>query len=126
MYDIAFISYKEPNADKNWENLTSRFPWAKRISRVRGIHMAHIAAASKCFTNMFWVVDGDAEVLESFDFSFTTKETKDEGEFVDIEPYLVCEVVNEKEKAFKEYVDGSEKLRIPLRWISNRRKRWES
>ena len=75
MYDIAFISYKEPNADKNWENLISRFPWAKRISRVRGIHMAHIAAASKCFTNMFWVVDGDAEVLESFDFSFTTKET---------------------------------------------------
>lgn len=76
MYDIVFISYKEPNAEKNWTNLSKRFYWAKRIHRVRGIHNAHIAAARKCFTNMFWVVDGDAEILESFDFSYTTDQTK--------------------------------------------------
>ena len=76
MYDIVFISYKEPNADKNWEMLIKRFPWAKRVHGIQGIHRAHIAAASKCFTNMFWVVDGDAEILEDFDFSYTTKDTK--------------------------------------------------
>jgi hypothetical protein len=76
MYDIVFISYNELNAEKNWQNLTARFSWAKRVSGVTGIHRAHIAAASKCFTNMFWVVDGDAEILETFDFSYTTKETK--------------------------------------------------
>ena len=60
MYDIVFISYKEPNADDNWEALKSRFPNAKRIHGVKGIHQAHIAAANKCFTKMFWIVDGDA------------------------------------------------------------------
>jgi hypothetical protein len=75
MYDIVFISYNELNAEKNWQYLANRFPWAKRVSGITGIHRAHIAAASKCFTNMFWVVDADAEILESFDFSYTTKET---------------------------------------------------
>ena len=75
MYDIVFISYKEPNADANWKNLVQRFPWAKRVHGIKGIHNAHIAAAKKCYTNMFWVVDGDAEILESFDFTYTTKKT---------------------------------------------------
>ena len=72
MYDIVFISYKEPNAEENWELLSSRFPYAKRVHKVRGIHKAHIVAASKCFTNMFWVVDGDAKILDSFNFDYTT------------------------------------------------------
>lgn len=70
MYDIVFISYKEPNADANWERLKSRFPMAKRVHGVKGIHQAHIAGAKKCFTNMIWIVDGDAEVVDDFDFSF--------------------------------------------------------
>ena len=73
MYDIVFISYNEPNADENWERLSSRFPLAKRVHGVKGIHQAHIVAAKKCFTNMFWVVDGDAVILDTFDFSYKTK-----------------------------------------------------
>ncbi len=70
MYDIVFISYKEPNADINWQNLKSRFPMAKRVDKVKGIHAAHIQAANKSFTKMFWVVDGDAEILDSFEFDY--------------------------------------------------------
>ena len=73
MYDIIFISYNEPNADENWERLSSRFPLAKRVHGVKGIHQAHIVAAKKCFTHMFWVVDGDAVILDTFDFSYKTK-----------------------------------------------------
>jgi hypothetical protein len=73
MYDIVFISYNEPNADENWKRLSSRFPLAKRVHGVKGIHQAHIVAAKKCFTNMFWVVDGDAVILDTFDFSYKTK-----------------------------------------------------
>lgn len=73
MYDIVFISYNEPNADENWQRLQARFPLAKRIHGVKGIHQAHIAAAKKCYTNMFWVVDGDAVILDSFDFSYKTR-----------------------------------------------------
>lgn len=70
MYDIVFISYQEPNADENWIRLKSRFPFAKRVHGVKGIHQAHIAAASLCFTDMLWVVDGDAVVLDSFKFDY--------------------------------------------------------
>jgi len=69
MYDIAFISYNEPNAEENWINLKSKFSRAQRINGVKGIHQAHIAAAKKCFTKMFWVVDGDAVIQDDFNFS---------------------------------------------------------
>jgi hypothetical protein len=70
MYDIIFISYNEPNADENWKKLQSRFPFAQRIHGVKGIHQAHITAATRALTRMFWVVDGDAEILEDFNFEF--------------------------------------------------------
>ena len=73
MYDIVFISYGEPNADNNWERLKSQFPMAKRVKDVEGIHQAHITAAKKCFTKMFWVVDGDAELLD-FNFDYEVSE----------------------------------------------------
>ena len=70
MYDIVFISYNEPNADKNWNNLKQRFPNAKRVDGVKGIYQAHQTAAKKCFTKMFWAVDADAELLEDFLFNY--------------------------------------------------------
>jgi len=74
MYDIVFISYKEPNADDNWKALKSRFPMAKRVHDVKGIHQAHIAAAKRCFTKMFWVVDADAVVKNNFEFDHIVDE----------------------------------------------------
>lgn len=70
MFDIVFISYKEPNAEENWQMLKQRFPTAQRVHGVKGIHQAHIEAAKKCWTKMFWVVDGDAIVKEDFDFNY--------------------------------------------------------
>jgi hypothetical protein len=70
MYDIVFISYKEPNADENYEALKGKFPTAKRVHGVKGIHQAHIAAAKKCFTKMFWIVDGDAQIVNDFNFDY--------------------------------------------------------
>lgn len=70
MYDIIFISYNEPNADENFAKLKARFPRAQRVHGVKGIHQAHIAAAKKSFTKMFWVVDGDAQIVDSFNFDY--------------------------------------------------------
>jgi len=70
MYDIIFISYNEPNADANFARLKARFPYAHRVHGIKGIHQAHIAAAKKAFTKMFWVVDGDAEILDTFNFDY--------------------------------------------------------
>jgi hypothetical protein len=70
MYDIIFISYKEPYADENFFRLKDRFPLAKRVNGIKGIHNAHIAAAKKSFTKMFWVVDADAVILNDFNFDY--------------------------------------------------------
>jgi hypothetical protein len=63
MYDIVFISYNETNADDRYTSLKHQYPMAKRVHGIKGIHQAHIAAAKKCFTKMFWVVDADAMTL---------------------------------------------------------------
>jgi hypothetical protein len=74
IYDIIFISYQEPNADELYEDLKNRFPRAKRVQGIKGIHQAHIAAAELSETNMFWVVDGDARISPDFNFEFNDAE----------------------------------------------------
>jgi len=69
-YDIVFISYNEPNAEENYNKLISKFPRAKRVHGVKGIHQAHIEAAKLATTDMFYVVDGDAQVVDDFNFDY--------------------------------------------------------
>ena len=83
MYDIVFISYHEPNAEQNFDDLYSRFNTVgifgddrvKRVSNVKGIHNAHIEAAKLSTTNYFFVVDGDAVIVDEFDFNYYTTES---------------------------------------------------
>lgn len=67
-FDIIFMSYNELNADENFIKLQSRFPRVKRIHGVKGIANAHIEAAKLSSTDLFWVVDGDAEIVKEFNF----------------------------------------------------------
>ena len=69
-YDIVFISYNETDADKNYDNLLKRYPHAKRVHGVKGIHNAHIEAAKLCNSEMFFVVDADAEIIDNFEFDY--------------------------------------------------------
>lgn len=70
MYDIFFISYRERNADESFLQLKHRFPTVKRVHGIKGIHNAHLEAAKKSLTKMFWVVDADAQITDEFNFSF--------------------------------------------------------
>ena len=81
MYDIVFISYYEPNAEENFIKLYNRFnsvgvlgDRVKRIENVKGIHNAHVQASMIANTPYFFVVDGDAVIVDEFDFKYTTKE----------------------------------------------------
>lgn len=76
MYDIVFISYQEPTAEENFVKLKERFPTAKRVHGIKGIHQAHIAAAKKCFTKMFWIVDGDAQIVSDFNFDYLVSDSE--------------------------------------------------
>lgn len=68
--DIVFISFDEYSADSNYAALLNRFPKALRVQGVKGIFNAHTAAAKLASTEMFYVVDADAEILPTFDFNY--------------------------------------------------------
>jgi hypothetical protein len=68
-YDIVFLSYKEPAATSAYKRLTARFnaTWVKDIA---GIFEAHKEAARSVKSKMFWVVDADAEIMDTFNFGY--------------------------------------------------------
>ncbi|MDA8915612.1 hypothetical protein N9I01_00135, partial [bacterium] len=80
MFDIVFLSYNEPNAQERFEKLQERLDKLTTVSKrkpnliwvkdIDGIFNAHQHASNQVTSNMFWVVDGDADVLDTFDFSY--------------------------------------------------------
>jgi hypothetical protein len=65
-FDVIFISYDEDNADKNWADLLTKVPWAKRVHGVEGSDSAHKAAARESSTDRFISVDADNIVDDAF------------------------------------------------------------
>jgi hypothetical protein len=68
--DVVFISYGEPNAEENWARVQERAPHAKRVDGVKGIFAAHCRAAELATTDMFYVVDGDAWLVDDWTFDY--------------------------------------------------------
>jgi hypothetical protein len=64
--DIVFLSYDEPNAEKNYADLIKKVPWAKRVHGVKGSDAAHKACAAKSETEYFVTVDADNIVDPKF------------------------------------------------------------
>jgi len=65
-YDIIYLSYDEPNAEKNYADLCSKVPWAKRVHGVKGSDAAHKACAELSETDRFITIDGDNIIDERF------------------------------------------------------------
>lgn len=65
-YDIIYLSYDEPNAEKNYADLLTKVPWAKRVHGVEGSDAAHKACAKLSDTPRFITVDGDNTVHPKF------------------------------------------------------------
>jgi hypothetical protein len=64
--DIVFLSYDEPNAEKNYADLCSKVPWAKRVHGVEGSDAAHKACADISETEYFITVDADNIIDQEF------------------------------------------------------------
>jgi hypothetical protein len=64
--DIIFLSYDEPNAEKNYADLLGKAPWAKRVHGVKGSDAAHKACAKLSETEYFVTVDADNIVDPKF------------------------------------------------------------
>ena len=65
-YDIIYLSYDEPNAEKNYADLLTKAPWAKRVHGVEGSDAAHKACARLSETDRFITVDGDNIIRPGF------------------------------------------------------------
>jgi hypothetical protein len=79
--DTVFMSYDEPNAEKNYAELIKILPWAKRIHGVKGSDSAHKAAANLSETDRFITVDADNIVDPDF-FKQTIEITEKNKSFV--------------------------------------------
>ena len=65
-YDIIYLSYDEPNAEKNYVDLCQKVPWAKRVHGVEGSDAAHKACAKLSETDRFITIDGDNIIDQQF------------------------------------------------------------
>lgn len=65
-YSVVFLSYDEPNADFNYQQLLTVIPWAKRIHGVKGSDAAHKACAEISDTERLIIIDGDNFVYPEF------------------------------------------------------------
>jgi hypothetical protein len=68
--DVIFISYNEPNAEKNWLRVLEKSPKAFRVNGITGIVNAHKCAAELATTDMFYVIDGDAYLTDDWSFEY--------------------------------------------------------
>jgi hypothetical protein len=64
--DCIFISYDEPNAERNWADLSYKCMWAKRVHGVKGSDECHKEAARQSETEWFITVDADNIVDTNF------------------------------------------------------------
>jgi hypothetical protein len=68
--DIVYISYDEPEAEKNWQYIKSRFPRTKRVHGVQGMENALKEAARVSDTPWYYAVFAKTILAESFEFDF--------------------------------------------------------
>jgi hypothetical protein len=71
-YDVVFISYYESFAAERLAALLRKLKhnYVVHVKDVKGIHQAHVEAAKKISSEMFYVVDADAIVLDDFNFDY--------------------------------------------------------
>jgi len=57
--DCIFLTYDEPNKERNWISVQNTVQWARRVDGVKGSDAAHKAAADASDTDRFILIDGD-------------------------------------------------------------------
>ena len=73
MLDIFYLTYQNDYSRENWERLHELALPGQNIHHVKdidGIYDAHKECARLSDSNHFFVVDGDAWVLDTFDFGY--------------------------------------------------------
>lgn len=69
-FDIFMISYYEEEADQNFQKLKMRFPEAQHVKNIEGIGNAHKRVGELARTEMVYIVDADAVVMDDYHFDY--------------------------------------------------------
>ena len=74
-FDVVYLSYKEPFADKGFNKLQDHIRSNSNVGLiwvrdVEGIFEAHKIASTRVSSKMFWVVDADAIIDKDFKFDY--------------------------------------------------------
>lgn len=75
-FDVFMISFHEAEADGNFQKLKERFPEAQHVKNVEGIGNAHKECAKRATTEMVWIVDADADIMDDFNFDYVPPVSK--------------------------------------------------
>ena len=75
-FDICFISYHEAEADRNFQRLAEKYPEARHVKNVKGIGNAYKEAGRTSSSEMVWIIDADAIILDHFRFDFVPPKSK--------------------------------------------------
>lgn len=81
-FDVVYISYDEPNKEKNWADLLSKCPWAKRVDGVAGFDAAHNEAGRIATKRRLVTVDGDNIVHEDFFKQTIEIDEEEQGDYI--------------------------------------------
>ena len=65
-HDIFYLSYDEPNAEKNYADICNKVPWVKRVHGVKGSDAAHKACAERAETERFTTMTANTSRVCSF------------------------------------------------------------
>ena len=69
-FDIFMISFPEAEADRNFAKLKLQFPEAQHVKNVEGIGNAHKKCGELAKSQMVYIVDADADIMDDFKFDF--------------------------------------------------------
>ena len=69
-FDIFMISFHEAEADRNFAKLKLQFPEAQHVKNVEGIGNAHKKCGELAKSQMVYIVDADADIMDDFKFDF--------------------------------------------------------
>lgn len=72
MYDVVFISFKESNAQENFNQLKKLSNRIHHVHGVVGIANAHLEASRLATTDHFFIVDADNYIFDSFNLNQVT------------------------------------------------------
>ena len=80
MIDVFYLTYRDDYSDNNLNRILSKVDKNQRVintADVDGVYDAHCACAEQSLTENFYVVDGDAWIIDDFDFSYIPSDSID-------------------------------------------------